>query len=413
MVGSGIAGLSCAHFLCASHDVIVFESAESIGGHTATFDVALGTRRYAVDTGFIVFNDRNYPNFLALLEKLNVPIKTTSMGFSVSEMASGLEYSGTSLDTIFAQRRNIFSWSFLTMLKDILRFNYRATNDLRKGLIEPTETLASYLRRNQYGKNFAEKYLVAMGSAIWSGSWNSTLDLPALFFISFFYNHGLLSLKNRPQWYVVQGGSREYLVPLTEKFEDKIFTNCPVKSIARRSNGGISIHLDDGTVELFDQVVIATHSDQALSLLQDPCEDEIEILGAIPYHVNEVVLHTDTDLLPKNPKTWCSWNYRLNSNQTEATVTYNMNILQGINAPETFCITLNDSDSINSSKILGSFSYHHPVFSSRACQAQEKWTKINGVRDTWFCGAYWGSGFHEDGVNSALKVAKTLLSQHA
>ena len=208
VVGSGISGLSCAYLLCDSHDVVVFEAANSIGGHTATTDVDLEGQRYAVDSGFIVFNDRNYPHFSALLKELGVKIKTTTMGFSVSDLPSGLEYSGTNLNTLFAQRRNIFSWSFVTLVKDILRFNKRATNDLRKNLIDPTESLETYLSRNRYGKAFIEKYLVAMGSAIWSSSWSKTLDMPALFFVKFFYNHGLLSIRNRPQWYVIDGGSR-------------------------------------------------------------------------------------------------------------------------------------------------------------------------------------------------------------
>ena len=408
IVGSGISGLSCAYFLAKSHDVTVFESETKIGGHTATFDVQLDDNNYQVDTGFIVFNDRNYPNFVRLIEELDVAKKTTSMGFSLSDAQTGIEYAGTNLDTIFAQRQNIFSWSFLTMLKDIIRFNKQATNDLKTNNIEPAENLGYYLKRNRYSKIFVDKYLVAMGSAIWSADWDNVLEFPAIFFVSFFHNHGLLSIRNRPQWYVIQGGSREYLAPLISGFRDNILTNCRVKSVLREGKDNVRVQVESGKTYYFDQIVIATHSDQALNILEDPCEEEKKILGAIPYQVNEVILHTDTQLLPDNPKVWSSWNYRLKSNKNRASVTYNMNILQGISAPETFCITLNDSSSINTSKILGKFEYQHPVFSFNACSAQKHWTSINGVSNTWYCGAYWGNGFHEDGVNSALKIVKEL-----
>ena len=408
IVGSGISGLSCAYFLDKSHEITVFESEEKIGGHTATFDVQLDDKTYQVDTGFIVFNDRNYPNFVKLIEDLGIAKKNTSMGFSLSDSETGIEYAGKNLDTIFAQRQNIFSWSFLTMLRDIIRFNKQATDDLKKNNIDPSENLGCYLTRNSYSKIFVDKYLVAMGSAIWSADWDNVLEFPAIFFVSFFHNHGLLSIRNRPQWHVIKGGSREYLAPLTSRFRDNILTNCRVTSISRQEKYKVRVQVENGQTYFFDQIVIATHSDQALKILEDPLEEEKQILGAIPYQVNEVILHTDTQLLPKNPKAWSSWNYRLKSNNHRATVTYNMNILQGISAPETFCITLNDSNSINASKILGKFEYQHPVFSFKACSAQKQWAAINGVSNTWYCGAYWGNGFHEDGVNSALNIAKEL-----
>ena len=408
IVGSGISGLSCAYFLNKSHEVTVFEAERKIGGHTSTFDVQLDDKTYQVDTGFIVFNDRNYPNFVKLIKDLGIAKKNTSMGFSLSDSETGIEYAGKNLDTIFAQRQNIFSWSFLTMLRDIIRFNKQATNDLKTNNIDPSENLECYLSRNSYSKIFVDKYLVAMGSAIWSADWDNVLEFPAIFFVSFFHNHGLLSIRNRPQWYVIQGGSREYLAPLTSRFRDNILTNCRVISVSRQEKDKVRVQVESGQTYFFDQVVIATHSDQALKILEDPFEEEKQVLGAIPYQVNDVILHTDTQLLPRNPKVWSSWNYRLKSSKYRATVTYNMNILQGITAPETFCITLNDSNSINTSKILGKFEYQHPVFSLEACSAQKKWASINGVSNTWYCGAYWGNGFHEDGINSALKIAKAL-----
>lgn len=407
IIGSGISGLSCAHYLSSSHEVSVFEAGKQIGGHTATVDVHLGTRRYAVDTGFIVFNDWTYPNFIALMDELGVPSKPTAMGFSVRDQETGLEYSGTNLNTLFAQRSNLLSPKFLGMVRDILRFNRQSVADLESGRVDETETLGSYLQRNRYSEAFQRQYLVAMGSAIWSADCDTILEFPLSFFLRFFRNHGLLSVSERPQWRVIEGGSREYLRPLCQRFEQRIHTNSPVRKITRHGQG-VSILLEDGRDQAFDQVVIATHSDQALKLLDQPSEAEQQILGALPYQDNDVVLHTDTRLLPKNRKTWSSWNYSLNSGQDRAVVTYNMNILQGLDAPETFCVTLNNTGAINPHKILGRFNYSHPVFSLPGIAAQNRWDEINGQKNTWYCGAYWHNGFHEDGVVSARRVVEGI-----
>jgi predicted NAD/FAD-binding protein len=408
VIGSGISGLASAYYLSKAHEVSVFEADRRIGGHTATVDVKLGTRRYAIDTGFIVFNDWTYPNFIALMEELGVSSKPTSMGFSVHDEASGLEYSGSSIDTLFAQRSNLLSWSFITMVRDILRFNKEAIADLEAGRLPQEETLGSYLDRRGYSEAFKRQYLIAMGSAIWSADCGTIMEFPVSFFVRFFKNHGLLSVKNRPQWRVIEGGSREYLRPLCQPFEERIYTGSPVESITRQTGRGVTLTLAGGETRHFDQVVIATHSDQALRMLGDASEEERQVLGALPYQSNDVVLHTDTRLLPGNRKTWSSWNYRLGVDDRRAVVTYNMNILQGIEAPETFCVTLNQTEAINPHKILGRFTYDHPVFSLEGMAAQERWGEINGVRDTWFCGAYWRNGFHEDGVASALRVAEAL-----
>ncbi|GAB3284770.1 NAD(P)/FAD-dependent oxidoreductase [Parahaliea aestuarii] len=410
VIGSGISGLACAHYLSAQHCVSVFESDQRIGGHTATVDVKLGTRRYAIDTGFIVFNDWTYPSFIALLDELGIPSRPTTMGFSVHDAASGLEYSGGSLDTLFAQRRNLLSPRFLGMVRDILRFNRESVADLEAGRLDAGETLGQYLHRNKYGEAFRRDYLVAMASAIWSADSDTVNAFPLEFFLRFFRNHGLLNIKDRPQWRVIEGGSREYLRPLCRRFESRIHTGCPVRSLSRPANGGVLLQLQDGRELPFDQVVIATHSDQALAMLQDPAAAEREILGALPYQSNDVVLHTDTRLLPRQRKVWSSWNYHLGADSERAVVTYNMNILQGLQAPETFCVTLNNSEAINPHKVLGRFSYDHPVFSLQGIAAQQRWKEINGVRNTWYCGAYWHNGFHEDGVNSALRVARALNS---
>ncbi len=407
MVGSGISGLSCAHFLSARHQVTVFEAGPRVGGHTATVDVQLGTRRYAVDTGFIVYNDWTYPNFIRLLDELGVSTKPTTMGFSVRDEHTGLEYAGENLNTLFAQRRNLLSPRFLGMLRDILRFNRESIADLEQDRLDPGETLGSYLDRRNYGEAFRQQYLIPMGSAIWSAGLDSMEDFPLEFFVRFFRNHGLLSVKNRPQWRVIEGGSREYLRPLCQRFEQRIRVNCPIQAI-RRTPAGVTLGLPGGVEERFDQVVIACHSDHALALLTDPTDAERDILGALPYQANDVVLHTDTRLLPRNPRTWSSWNYSLGNDRQQAVLTYNMNILQGIDAPETFCVTLNNSSAINPGRVLGRFRYDHPVFSLAGIQAQQRWAEINGVNRTWYCGAYWHNGFHEDGVVSALRVANAL-----
>ena len=411
IIGSGISGLSCAHYLSTSHEVAVFEASKQVGGHTATVDVQLGTRRYAIDTGFIVFNDWTYPNFIALLKELGVSSKPTDMGFSVRDEETGLEYSGSSLNTLFAQRSNLLSWRFLGMVRDILRFNRQSVADLEEGLVDDAETLGSYLRRNRYSETFQRQYLVAMGSAIWSADCETILEFPLSFFLRFFRNHGLLSVSDRPQWRVIEGGSREYLRPLCQRFEQRIHTSCPVQRVSRRA-GGVSLQLADGRELPFDQVVIATHSDQALKMLDQPSQAEQEILGSLPYQDNEVILHTDTRLLPHNQKTWSSWNYSLGTAKERAVVTYNMNILQGLDAPETFCVTLNNTGAINPHKILGRFNYSHPVFSLPGIAAQQRWDEINGSQNTWYCGAYWHNGFHEDGVVSALRVAEGISGRN-
>jgi len=410
VIGSGIAGLTCAHYSSLDHEVSVFEANKQVGGHTATVDVELGTRRYAIDTGFIVFNDWTYPSFIALMDELGVPSKPTEMGFSVHDPRSGLEYSGTNLNTLFAQRKNLLSLTFIGMIRDIVRFNKESLVDLEAGSIAATETLGDYLAKNRYGKKFIDQYLAAMGSAIWSADCATILDFPVSFFLRFFKNHGLLSVTNRPQWRVIEGGSREYLQPLCARFSDRIYTGNPVRLVQRKPGRGVTLVMANGQQETFHQVVFACHSDQALALLEHPSEQEKAILGAIAYQPNDVVLHTDTRLLPRNRKTWSSWNYTLGQSSDRAVVTYNMNILQGIDAPETFCVTLNNTQAINPHKVLGTFQYDHPVFSLEAMAAQERWHEINGVADTWYCGAYWHNGFHEDGVVSALHVANGITA---
>jgi len=405
IIGSGIAGLTSAYLLNRRHDITVFEASDWIGGHTHTVDVEVKGQRYAVDTGFIVFNDWTYPNFIRLLSQLGVGFKDTEMSFSVSDPLSGVEYNGHNLNTLFAQRRNLVSPKFIGMVRDILRFNREALQDLNNQRIDADMTLGDYLKANGYSERFIQHYIVPMGAAIWSMSLNDMLGFPLQFFVRFFKNHGLLSVSDRPQWCVIEGGSSSYVAPLTESFKQHIRLNCAVTRV-ERDGDGVTVHSAAGS-ERFDKVVFACHSDQALALLAAPTPTEQTILGALPYADNDVVLHTDTRLLPKRPLAWASWNYRLGGPVDQpAAVTYDMNILQGIQSDTTFCVSLNQTAAIDPSKILARYTYAHPQYSLAGMAAQARWEELLGANHSYFCGAYWANGFHEDGVVSALRVAR-------
>ena len=404
IIGSGISGLTSAYLLNRSHEITVFEASDWVGGHTHTVDVTVEGRSYAVDTGFIVFNDWTYPNFIRLLEQLGVGFKPTEMSFSVTDPDSGLEYNGNNLNSLFAQRRNLLSPGFWGMLRDIQRFNKEALRDLQEERIDIDTTLDDYLKAGGYGERFILHYIVPMGAAIWSMSMADMLGFPLQLFVRFFKNHGLLSINNRPQWQVIEGGSSAYIEPLTASFRERIRLNCAVTRV-ERDEEGVVIHSAAG-IERFDKVVFACHSDQALKLLAAPSDAEQSILGALPYADNDVVLHTDTRLLPQRKLAWASWNYRLGGpGHTRAAVTYDMNILQGIQSDTTFCVSLNQSAGISPFKVLAKYTYAHPQYSLAAVAAQGRWEELNGIEHTWYCGAYWANGFHEDGVVSALRVA--------
>ena len=410
IIGSGIAGLTSAYLLNRRHAITVFEASDWIGGHTHTVDVQVDGKSYAIDTGFIVFNDWTYPNFIRLLSQLGVGFKNTEMSFSVSDPASGVEYNGNNLNSLFAQRSNLISPKFWGMVRDILRFNREALNDLNQQRIARDMTLGDYLKTNAYSERFIQHYIVPMGAAIWSMSLHDMLGFPLQFFVRFFKNHGLLSISDRPQWCVIEGGSSRYVAPLSESFKQHIRLNCPVSRVVRDATG-VTLHSAAGT-ERFDKVVFACHSDQALALLDEPTRVEQDVLGALPYADNDVVLHTDTRLLPKRPLAWASWNYRLGGPASQsAAVTYNMNILQGIQSDSTFCVSLNQTAAIDPSKILARYTYAHPQYSLAGTAAQARWEELLGANHSYFCGAYWANGFHEDGVVSALRVAREFGEQ--
>ena len=404
IIGSGISGLTCAYILRNAHDLTVFEANDYVGGHTHTVQVDGGDSRLNIDTGFIVFNDWTYPNFIRLLEQLDVRSAPSSMGFSISCEATGYEYSADSLSGLFAQRANFFNPSHYRMIIDIIRF-FRDGKRFLKSADEVT-SLGDFLHTQPYSKLFVEKFIVPMMSAIWSASPDTVRQFPAAHFLRFFRNHGLLNILKRPTWRTIEGGSCQYVEKITTLLGDRIRLNTPVKNIQRR-DASVLLHLEDCASESFDHVIVAGHSDQALNLLSDASNAEREILGAIGYQENEVVLHTDTTLLPRNHRAWSSWNYHMLARAPDrAVLTYNMNILQGIQADETYCVTLNNTEAIESKKVLGEYKYSHPVFTPNVLEAQRKWGDISGKKGTHFCGAYWGYGFHEDGVNSALAVCE-------
>ena len=400
VIGTGIAGNVAAYHLAREHDVTVFEADNRIGGHTNTVDIEHGGRKYAIDTGFIVFNERTYPNFIKLLDELGVAWQDSDMGFSVQHEKTGLEYSGSTLNSLFAQRRNIFRPAFHRMIREILRFNREAQRLLETDA--PQVSLKDYLANENYSREFIDHFIIPMGAAIWSAKPEVMGQMPAGFFIRFFQNHGMLSVNNRPVWRVIKGGSGRYVEKLVAGHRDRIRLNAPVEYI-RRFSEHVEVKVTGQGIERFDQVFMACHGDQALRLLADPSLTEEQVLGKFHYQPNEAVLHTDDSLMPRRRRAWAAWNYHIPAYSQECVaVSYNMNILQGIVAPATFCVTLNHAHAIRPEKIIQRFQYSHPVFTPDSVAAQTRHAEINGAYRTYYCGAYWRNGFHEDGVVSAL-----------
>ena len=403
MVGTGIAGNVAAYLLRQEHDVTVFEASDYVGGHTNTVDVYANGREYQIDTGFIVYNDRTYPNFTRILSEIGQDSQPSEMSFSVQADDGRIEYKGSSLNGLFAQRSNLLRPSFYRMIRDILRFNEtQLRDDDQSGDLE---TLETYLRRNSYGKEFVNHYLVPMAAAIWSAQPLAVMEMPVRFLVRFFMNHGLIQISDRPVWRVVKGGSRAYVEKLVAAHRDRIRLNSPVESV-RRTDNAVQIYSATGGREHFDAVFLACHADEALALLADATSAERDVLGSFHYQRNEAILHTDESLMPKCERAWAAWNYHLPKQfAPQVSVTYSMNILQRLTAEDHYLVTLNSGRHIDPDKIVYRTQYAHPVYSGPAIAAQQRQAEINWSR-TFYCGAYWRNGFHEDGVVSAISAVE-------
>jgi uncharacterized protein len=402
VVGSGIAGMASAWLLSLKYDVTLFEANGYFGGHTHTHDVEQHGRRYRIDSGFIVHNPSHYPLLTRMFRELDVASQPTTMSFSVHSEASGLEYNAATLATLFCQWRNLYSPRFVGMVRDLMRFYREAPALLISAGKGPT--LGDYLNEQGYGAAFRDEHLVPMASALWSSPRAQILGFPVRYLVQFMANHQMLQIADRPQWRVVEGGSSSYVQALRARWQVHERLNCAVRAI-RRHSGSVAVDSAAG-IEHFDHVVLACHSDQALALLGDADERERSLLAAMPYQANDTVLHTDASVLPVCRQAWAAWNAWLPRDPGEAcTVSYCMNLLQGIESPEPFVVTLNRTAAINPDKVLSRMTYHHPVYSHASVAAQARKTEIQGRRRTWFAGAYWGWGFHEDGMRSAVEVA--------
>ncbi len=407
IIGTGISGLTCAHLLHRNNEITVYEANDYIGGHTATKQINDDGQIHSIDTGFIVFNDWTYPNFLKLLGALGVSYQPTEMSFSVVSDKANLEYNGNNLNSLFAQRRNLLRPRFWRIVRDILRFNKACKAMVAEGRDTQAMTLQDIIDELGLSNDFARYYILPMCAAIWSSTLEQTRRFPLAFFLQFFNNHGLLNITHRPQWFTIKGGSSTYIPPLVAPFKDRIKLSTPVACV-EQGEGHWWVTDKNGETNAFDHVVFACHSDQALKLLSKPTPAQQSVLGQIRYADNDVVMHKDTSILPTRKLAWASWNYRLKDENDEeqrpASVTYDMNILQRLEASNTYCVTLNNSADIAQSKVLGQYNYAHPQFSPEMVKAQQRRAEICGIDNLHFCGAYWYNGFHEDGVRSALDV---------
>lgn len=406
IIGAGVSGLVCAHALHREHEITVFEADARAGGHANTVHVETESGAYDIDTGFIVFNDRNYPSFEGLLAELGVATQPSDMSFGVSD-GEDFEYNGASLNGLFAVRRHALTPSFHRMIADLLRFNREARELLGS---DEDPSLRQWLEQGSYSRAFIERLIVPQASAVWSADPGQMWSFPARFLLEFFENHGMLGIARRPRWRTVSGGSRRYVDALMVPWRERVRLSTPVAHVVRHPER-VEVTARGGDPERFDAVVFATHADEALALLSDPSELEVELLGAIPYRRNEAVLHTDPSLLPRRRRAWASWNYHLVDAETSrATVTYHMNRLQSLRADREFCVTLNRTEAIDPQQIIATFQYAHPVYTPAGVAAQARHAEISGHNHTYYCGAYWGWGFHEDGVSSALRVAGELAT---
>jgi uncharacterized protein len=404
VIGAGISGNVCAWLLHQAHDVTLFESNGYAGGHTNTVDVVAYDREFSVDTGFMVFNDRTYPEFSRLLELLGIEYQPSDMSFSVRCDRTNWEYQGSSLNGLFAQRGNLVRPAFYRMLSDIVRFNRAAT--AASDQLSDSETLGEFLSRRRYGPKLVSHYLVPMTAAIWSAPPRQILEMPARFLFQFFRNHGLLQLRDRPEWRTIPGGARRYVRAMLEPLGSRVRLGTPIEEV-RRGPEQVDVRTASGETETFDAVVFACHADQALRMLADATDRERDVLSSFPYQRNLAVLHTDQSFMPRRRAAWASWNYHIAPDPSlPVAVTYDVNRLQRLGAPGPICVTLNPADRIAPDKVLAEIEYHHPVFGPGTLRAQQMHTDLNGARRSYFCGAYWRYGFHEDGVQSALTVCR-------
>lgn len=408
IIGSGISGNTLAYHLNSNHQITLFESNSRVGGHSHTHEIEIFNQKLNVDTGFIVFNKKTYPHFLNLLNELKVPYENSAMSFSVKDSQKDFEYNGTNLNALFAQRKNLISPTFYKMIKEILRFNKNSTL-----LLKDNEeiSLGEYLDREAYSDFFKKYYILPMGSAIWSSDVKTMMTFPAKFFVRFFDNHGMLNINDRPQWLTITGGSINYVKKLISPFEKKIKLNSQIKSVDRK-NDHVAIQFHDRD-EKFDWVFFACHSDEALKLIKSPTQDEKNVLKAIPYKDNEVILHFDERFMPRRKLAWAAWNYHVaEDSSSPVSLTYNMNILQNLKTNVPVLVTLNPQEKIDKHKIIKKLSYAHPQYSLKSIEAQSKHHLISGVNRTSFAGAYWGNGFHEDGVKSAIDAIEQFNKVH-
>ncbi|HET9058766.1 MAG TPA: FAD-dependent oxidoreductase [Acidimicrobiales bacterium] len=408
IVGSGVSGLVCAWLLRKDHDVVVYEADDRIGGHTHTHQLELDGQKVAVDTGFLVYNERTYPLFCGMLERLGVATQKSDMSFGVSDHITGTEWRGTSLASVFAQPSNALKVPFWQMLADIARFN-RVCLRLLDDPPASSVTLEDVLAGHRWSDSFREWYLLPLGSSIWSAAPSTFTRIPAATFARFFERHGLLRLRDQPEWRTVTAGAQSYVDAIAGPLhrEGRIRTGDAVEKL-RRLPGEVEVVAGDGTSS-YDHVIVAAHSDQALRLLADADRLERSVLGAIRYQANVATLHTDTSLMPRAKRAWASWNYLRTAGESDrATLTYHLNRLQGIDTPTQLFVTLNRSALIRPDKVLAQMEYSHPVLEPGAVGAQARHSDLNGRRRTWFCGAYWGYGFHEDGVRSAVEVCRSF-----
>ena len=410
IVGAGVAGITAAHIIQRSHQVSLYEKNDYIGGHTHTITIPHGPDAGTpVDTGFIVFNDRTYPTLNRFFRELGVSIRKSDMSFGYFNETSGFQYSSSNLNSLFAQRRNILAPGYWSMLAEVLLFNRMVLRRLQNGLLKDL-TLGQFLRRFRFSARFREQYLFPMVAAIWSAPDVEVDRFPMLTFARFFDNHGLLTIHRHPQWYYVAGGSHTYVKAFLDQFQGEVFTRADIVSI-QRSNGCVTLKGADGSTQTVDRVVIATHADEACRLLADPSDDERRLLGAWRYSTNQTFLHTDLAWMPSNPKAWASWNIirgTLSDSSSPVTLTYHMNRLQRLKTRNHYLVTLNPFKPIAEDKIIAQMTYKHPVFTFDSLRTQPDLPTLNGVRNTYFCGSYFGYGFHEDAARSGVQAAAAM-----